>query len=95
VGRGHQRPHTQDHHRFRQQIQCLACQGDPLHRLAREIDDARTDGEHVAPDVPCLLGRYLLLDTPFGILQARLGRLQLIGEHQVGGLLDTQERACA
>jgi len=95
VGRGYQRTHTQEHLRFRQQIQRLACQGDPMHRLASVFGDARTDGEHVAPDDPCLLGRYLRLDTPFGILQARLGRLQLIGEHQVGCLLDTQERARA
>ncbi len=95
VGRGHQRTHTKDHLRFRQQIQRLACEGDSVHGVAGEIGDARTDGEHGAPDGPCLLGRHLLPDTPFGLLQAGLGRLQLIGEHQVGCLLNKEERACA
>jgi hypothetical protein len=54
-----------------------------------------TDGEHLAPDGPCLLGRHNLLDSPFGILQARLGRLKLIGVHEQYCVVHTQAWVCA
>src|SRR6266571_5738269 len=61
--------------------------------LTGQAGNTCTGGEHPAQEGLCLFGRQLL-DTPFGLLQEFLSRLQLIGKHEQSCVVHTEEGAC-
>src|SRR6266567_3177804 len=70
------------HLRLWHELQRLLREGDTACKIAREEGEVRTNRSDPAEDAACKIGRHICLDTLFSIMQANLGGLQLIGEHQ-------------
>jgi hypothetical protein len=89
------RPLAQGGVGFWQQLQCAMSQADAAFNITGEAADGRTYDGYPAKDSPGFVGRRLIFQTPFGVVQACFGIVGAVGEHVSKSANRAEDRAFA